>query len=132
MSFTATISPGPYIAGLSRPFFVSRGMVESRAKTEGFGPLTWFSRDTDSPMVNPKHDPKYSDDWDEWVSATYQGQPRTMRLPASPAWLLRNDKVGTPETTTSTAAPWVAPAVTVGAGVALIGIGKLLDMWWGE
>ena len=126
MSYRVTLAPGPYVAGLNRPFFVSRGMVEARAKTEGFGKLTWYDRATDSPMVNPKHDPNYSDDWDEWFSAEYEGIPRTAELPASPAWLLRNAGQGTPEAVQFVPEPWVGPAVTAGVAVGLVAAGALL------
>jgi hypothetical protein len=106
MSFSVRVEPGRYFAGLSRPFFVTRGAVEERAHEEGFRSLIWHERGRERPPVDPALDPKLDDDWEEWVQAEYAGPPRVMTIPARPAWIVRG-------TTSSQAKPspvHVAPA----------------------
>lgn len=71
-------------------------MVESKASALGFGSIEWHDRDTDAPPVDPHGDPSYSDDWDEWASAIYIGQPGQIQLPARPAWIVEAPPVVTP------------------------------------
>jgi hypothetical protein len=135
MTWQVKIRPAVYYAGLDRPFYVSRSAVEERARAEGFSELKWHKRELEAPPVDPKIDPRGSDDWDEWISARYAGPERVLELPQRPAWFIRGT---TPEplpakkpeprksTTTTTTTRDTAGAASV--AVLLIG-GILIRLW---
>jgi hypothetical protein len=83
-----TLVPGLWWAGFHAPFFISNGMVKSRAEELGFINIRFFDRDDQAPPVNPLIDPAYRDDWDTWASAEYHGPQKSLDLPAQPDWLL--------------------------------------------
>lgn len=102
---TLLLIKGPYFAGIARPMLVPRGMVESmvqaalvpqhagRAATPKIGNFVWHVRDSGVlPPVNPKRDPAYSDDWNEWVSFDYDGSDLTFQAPDALAWLVTSLK----------------------------------------
>jgi hypothetical protein len=66
------LEPGAtYLAGFSRPFFVSDSMIGSAIAEHG-GTLTGISsREQNAPIELAKTDPLYGDEWDEWLSAQY-------------------------------------------------------------
>lgn len=76
------LEPGIWWGGYHAPFFVSTGMVESFLRKQGFDGFKWQDRGDPLPAaINPKADPRYTDDWDSWVSAHYAGERRTVELP---------------------------------------------------
>lgn len=79
---------GKYYVGVSLPWYVSHGMVESRLEDQGFASFVWHDRKEPVP-VNVRVDPHYSDDWDEWLSLEYVGAEKNITLPGRPAFLVR-------------------------------------------
>lgn len=78
------LEPGKWWGGYHAPFFISTSMLETFLKKQGFTDFEWQDREKDHPLpknVNPKADPKYSDDWEAWVSANYKGARRTVEIP---------------------------------------------------
>jgi hypothetical protein len=83
--------PGTIYAGINRPFFASRGAVRSEVrKLPGVGAVRFYERKkTALPLnVNPKRDPLYQDNWDEWVAIEYEGPDRVVQLDRQWKWLL--------------------------------------------
>jgi hypothetical protein len=80
-----------YYAGMSLPWYVSRGMVTTKLKEQGFVEITWHERGA-TPLptnVKPRAICKgYDDDWDLWCMATYVGPSGDGELPAKPAWIM--------------------------------------------
>lgn len=77
-----------YYVGLDLPWYVTRGMVESKARELGFGPIDWH-RAEEVPPVNPMQSPSgFSADYDLWGHSQYLGAPGEYELPARPAWLV--------------------------------------------
>lgn len=87
MSISITLVPGRYYAGINRPFYVSQGMVSSAMKDAGFTNLAWHDRDKGPPPVNPKLDPGYKDNWDEWISVDMPTN-KVVELPGRPSWIV--------------------------------------------
>lgn len=78
------LEPGKWWGGYHAPFFISPSMLETFLKKQGFTDFNWQDRDAEHPLpayINPKVDPKYSDNWEAWVSATYNGARRTVEIP---------------------------------------------------
>ena len=89
MSWALDLSSGNYIAGLSRPFFVSRNAITNKLNDYGFTNIQWHGRGDILPQgIDPKNDSHYSNDWNEWVSASYGGASKILTAPARPAWVL--------------------------------------------
>lgn len=76
-----------YYAGFSRPFFVTKGMISS-ALADRHVELTGIYKRESAPPVDPKRDPKYSDDWDEWMTAKYTGAPGWFQAERQWNWLV--------------------------------------------
>jgi len=87
MGTTLQVLPGTYYAGFTRPWYASQSAVTGRLEGTGFTNVHWHSRKTGPPPVDPHSFPGYSDDWDEWISAD-MAAPRTVTLPAMPAWIV--------------------------------------------
>lgn len=91
-----------YYAGADRPFFVTQSMVSDYLRDKGFADIAWHKRKVALPSnVNPRGAAKYSDEWDEWVSATYTGAAGTLDPPVDLPWVV----IDRPQTTTSIASP---------------------------
>lgn len=110
----ALVKGSKYWAGASRPFFVSQSMVSSYLSGKGFVNIAWHKRSQPLPSdVDPRADKSYDDDWDEWVSADYEGPNGSLNPPTSIPWLV----VHLPSVATQTpvAAPGVPSWVTSSA-----------------
>jgi hypothetical protein len=80
--------PGAHwYAGLDLPFYLPRSSVSSGAQDMGFRNIVWHDRDGAAPPVNPRSDPQYSDDWDEWAEGVYVGPERDHTIPWEVPWL---------------------------------------------
>lgn len=82
-----TLAPGRYYAGISRPWIVSQGMVRNAVAKLGGTGIQFHDRDVPLP-VNPRQDPNYSDDWDEWIEASYSGPLAQTEQKQRWAWLV--------------------------------------------
>jgi hypothetical protein len=88
---TIPLMRAKYYAGIDRPWFASRSAVRSAlTKTVGAGVtgVRFHDRDEQLP-VNPRVDPRYSDEWDEWIELLYEGVPRSLETERVWAWLVR-------------------------------------------
>ena len=105
----ALVKGSKYWAGASRPFFVSQSMVTGYLQGKGFTNIAWHKRREPLPAgINPQAEPGYDDDWDEWVSADYQGATGSLSPPTSIPWLV----VHLPSVAAQTSqAPVAAPGV---------------------
>jgi hypothetical protein len=103
----ALVNGSKYWAGASRPFFISQGTVSSYLRGKGFSDIVWHERSEALPAsVTPRSDPEYSDDWDEWVSADYNGPAGSISPPVAIPWLIVHlPSVAQQTTTTGTAKP---------------------------
>jgi hypothetical protein len=104
---------GQWFVGLTRPFLASQAAIEKGlllalppAVAAKFGPFEWHKRADDWPPTNPKADPLYRDDWDEWVSSDYSGDPIDVRVPDLISWVVERSAGGAQ----SAAPPPGAPA----------------------
>ncbi len=111
------VSGAKYFAGIKRPFFISQGMVSSAATDLGFTDIKFHERDKTLP-VNPKLDPKYEDDWDEWVEAKYSGPTKEHDITRRWKWAIR--RAGGNKITVVKAPEPVQDAPIEQAGTALI------------
>jgi hypothetical protein len=114
-----TLRPGFYYAGFVRPFLATDGMIRSKLATYGIKDVQFHDRNDPDPShpqteplppVDPKLDKNYKDDWEEWISASYAGTPRTVDYPASIRWIVpgpRSDpKPAPPAKSSSSNAVW--------------------------
>lgn len=96
---TIVLKSGTWLAGLTRPFLASRSAVEAAIQaalvpqslgrgTPTISKFDWHERKQQQPPVNPRLDPGYRDDWDEWFSVDYQGPELSFLVPESLSWLL--------------------------------------------
>jgi hypothetical protein len=104
-----TLHAGRYYAGIDRPFFVSDGMIQSALDDYNVRVVGYHDRDDLAPPVNPRTDPAYDDDWDEWVEAEYSGPSRPVDVTKRWAWLVM---VPARTSTTEPALPPAAPVST--------------------
>lgn len=89
MTAIALVNGSKYWAGASRPFFIPQGTVSSYLRGKGFSNIVWHERSEALPSnVTPRSDPTYDDDWDEWVSADYNGPAGSISPPTSIPWLI--------------------------------------------
>lgn len=86
---------GTWFVGLTRPMLASQSAIENGlrlalppAVAAKFGPFEWHKRADGWPPTNPKADPLYRDDWDEWVSSDYSGEPIDVRVPDLISWVV--------------------------------------------
>lgn len=81
-----------YYAGVSLPWYVPRGIVTSAVKEIGFKDVEWHPR-AERPPVDPHDDPSYSDDWENWATAVYQGPTQLHHLSHAPAWIVTDTEL---------------------------------------
>lgn len=92
---TIRLSPGSvYYAGFSRPFFITDEMVRGHLEQLGASNVQFHKRDEETPPVDPTTDPEGSDEWDEWISADYLGEAKTVEEPKRWAWAVVHSPVG--------------------------------------
>jgi hypothetical protein len=82
-----TVQTGRYYAGIDRPWIVSQGMVRNALVGYGATGIQFHDRDVPLP-VNPRADPTYSDDWDEWIELDYSGPAKQIDTSRRWAWLV--------------------------------------------
>lgn len=95
MRLDVQLYPGVYSIGISRPWYATQGMVASElTKMTGLANIVFHDRkDSASLAVNPRLDRYYSDDWDEWIDASYTGAPKTVNTEKIWAWMIVRPKV---------------------------------------
>lgn len=112
MTAIALVNGSTYYAGASRPFFISQSTVSSYLRGKGLSNVVWHKRSEALPSnVTPRSDPNYDDDWDEWVSAEYNGQASSVSPPVSIPWLIVHLPSVAQQSTPTTTRP---PASTAG------------------
>ncbi len=75
------LQPGTWYAGIRKPWFVPESVIDSALQKEGLSSIAFHKRDESLPsMVHPRNDPRYSDDWDTWISAEYHGAQRQLTI----------------------------------------------------
>jgi hypothetical protein len=90
---------GRYFAGVDIPFVVPNAMIVSKLEELGGEGVRIESReDVAVPFtttlngqtikVDPRKDPRYSDDWAEMVVVDYNGPDRTVDVPRKWKWLM--------------------------------------------
>lgn len=89
MSAIPLIPGATYYAGFSRPFFISDAMIRSHLEGLGATDVRFFKREKATPPVTPGTDPTATDDWDEWLSARYDGAPKTVEQVKRWKWAVR-------------------------------------------
>jgi len=126
----ALVNGSKYWAGASRPFFISQGTVGSYLRGKGFSNIVWHERSEALPAtVTPRSDPTYDDDWDEWVSADYNGPAGSISPPTSIPWLIVHlpsvaqtaPSTAKPSTTTASVPSWVTSSIQAGQAAAAAG-----------
>lgn len=121
------VSGAQYFAGIKRPFFVPQSMLVSAAESLGFSNVQFYSREEKVPPVNPKLDPTYSDEWDEWISADYVGTTKEHDITKRWAWAIRRVK-GKPLQPVKGGQSQLEIIASSGPGVGALIIGELL-LW---
>lgn len=85
------VKTGTYYAGINRPFFVSDSMIRSKLAEMGAQLVAIYDR-SKTPLpatVDPRaKDPRYQDDWDEWMIVNWSGPPKTLDVKRVWKWLL--------------------------------------------
>lgn len=90
MNLAVSLSPGRYAVGVNIPWFLPNGMVVSEIEKRGFKNIVFHDRDSSAQLpVNPRLDPTYSDDWDQWITADYVGAPNTLNEKKLWAWAVK-------------------------------------------
>lgn len=130
---TLNMKPGRYFAGINRPWYASQDAVRTEiGKRLGLTEIVFYPRAVKLPVgIDPKKlDPRYGEDWDEWVSARYTGPSKQVSTDRLWAWVLRvNDS-------SAAALPALPPPPvpsSAGAGGALVvvgGLGALVVALW--
>lgn len=100
------LQPGRWYAGLNKPWYAPESAIESALEKNGLSAIAFHDReDSLPPNVHPRNDPRYSDDWNTWISAEYHGTQRQVTIDHYDliAWLLviadkKPPVPGTPET----------------------------------
>lgn len=129
MTAIALVNGSKYWAGASRPFFISQGTVSSYLRGKGFSNIVWHERSDALPAtVTPRSDPTYDDDWDEWVSADYNGPAGSISPPTSIPWLIVHlpsvasaTTTAKPSTTAASVPSWVTSSIQAGQAAAAAG-----------
>lgn len=116
----ALVKGSKYWAGANRPWIVSRGMVTGYLEGKGFGNVVWHDREEPLPTtVNPRSDRAYDDDWDEWVSADYQGPTGSLNPPAQVSWLVAHlPSIVSQQAATASVPSWVTASQQAGYAAA--------------
>ena len=120
----ALVPGAKYFAGANRPWYVGQGMVTGYLQGKGFANVQWYKRaEPLPPDVIPRQSTTYSDDWDEWVSGTYNGPLGSLSPPVALPWFI----VHLPsyqQAQAATGAPvpsWVTSSQQAGAGALAAG-----------
>lgn len=132
MTAIALVNGSKYWAGANRPFFASQSMISGYLRGRGFSNVVWHERSEALPSnVTPRSDPTYDDDWDEWVSADYNGPAGSLSPPVAIPWLIVHlPSVAQQSATTTAKVPsWVTSSIQAGqaaaaAGAAAAGIAR--------
>lgn len=76
------LEPGTWYAGIHTPWYAPNSAVQSALEKNGLTDIEFHEREEALPAaVNPRSDPRYSDDWDTWVRFRYSGKTRSVTLP---------------------------------------------------
>ncbi len=124
-STTLNMKPGRYFAGINRPWYASQDAVRAEiGKRLGLTEIVFYPRSTKLPAgIDPKKlDPRYGEDWDEWVAARYTGPEKQVTTDRLWAWVLRANDSG------AAALPALPPPPvqsSAGAGGVLVVVGGL-------
>jgi len=79
---TIILEPGTWYAGFHDvPFFISEGMIQNELAKWHLADFKWMDRDDGPPPLDPRADPRYTDTWEAWVTAKYDGPERTVTVP---------------------------------------------------
>lgn len=114
----ALVTAAKYWAGANRPWYVGQGMVTDYLKGKGFANVQWHKRAESLPAdIDPRASTTYSDDWDEWVSADYQGPLGSLSPPVDLPWYI----VHLPSYQTAGVPSWVTSSQQAGAGALAAG-----------
>lgn len=128
------MKPGTYYAGINRPWYAGQDAVRKEVeKRLGVTDVRFFSRKKTQPPVNPKIDPRYSDGWDEWISARYDGPEKLLPVDRLWNWVVRSDTAKPPAALPP--APGAAPeepeaSAAAGGLVVVGGLGALAFAVW--
>lgn len=83
------LEPGRFYAGVTIPFFIPNSMVVAKLESLGFTNITIHDRaDSATLAINPRKDPKYSDSWEQWVEADYNGEAKPLEFERHWQWLM--------------------------------------------
>ncbi len=129
---TLNMKAGRYFAGINRPWYASQDAVRAEiTKRLGLTQIAFYPRSVALPKgIDPKKtDPRYGEDWDEWIAAHYSGAEKQVKAERLWAWVLRvND--GAAAALPALPAP---PAPSSGPAGALVVVGGLgvvaLALW---
>lgn len=83
-----TLRPGRYFAGVDIPFFVPNSAIRNGVEELGGRNVTITEREDVQLPFDPREDPKYSDSWEEVVTADYPGPTKTIDTPRRWKWLM--------------------------------------------
>lgn len=116
------LEPGVFFAGVDRPWYVSKAAVRSElVERWGFSNVRIYPRSVALP-VNPHADPRYADDWDEWLRADFGAAPVKKETDRLWSWLVKVPRA-VAQKTPALATPAPEPPDThSGAAVALVGV----------
>lgn len=113
-----TLRPGQYFAGVDIPFFVPNGAIVDGVEELGGRNVTITDREDTQLPFDPRKDPKYSDSWEEVVTADYPGPTKTIETPRRWKWLMVIAKpAGSSAPSSSSPAPSSAPSSSTPAPV---------------
>ena len=111
-SVKLTLRRGRYFAGVDIPFFVPNSAIVDGVEELGGQAVTITDREDAQLPFDPREDPKYSDSWEEVVTADYPGPTKTIDTPRRWKWLM---VIAAPATSSS--APSSAPSSSTPAPV---------------
>jgi hypothetical protein len=124
----ALVPSAKYWAGANRPWYVGQGMVTDYLRGKGFANVQWHKRADALPTdIDPRASTTYSDDWDEWVSADYQGAIGSLSPPVDLPWYIvhlpsyQAAKPPVASTSASAVPSWVTSSQQAGAGALAAG-----------
>jgi hypothetical protein len=124
----ALVTSAKYWAGANRPWYVGQGMVTDYLRGKGFANVQWHKRADALPAdIDPRASTTYSDDWDEWVSADYDGPLGSLSPPVELPWYIvhlpshQTAKPATQTASTATVPSWVTSSQNAGAGAMAAG-----------
>lgn len=83
-----TLRPGRYFAGVDIPFFIPNAAIVDGVQELGGENVIITDRADAELSFDPRTDPKYSDAWEEVVTADYRGPTKTIETPRRWKWLM--------------------------------------------